>query len=86
MGSVEDRIMWEEEEARRTTCKQCGQRKVEDCRELWATPVCFACVPETQAEKRDANERAMRQLDARDCDAINALIPDPGNFNYGRGR
>ena len=31
-------------------------------------------------------ERAMRGLDARDCDAINAAIPDPGDFNYSRGR
>lgn len=32
------------------------------------------------------NQRAMRGLDARDCENINALIPDPGDFNYGRGR
>lgn len=26
-------------------CKQCQEREVEDERESWATPVCFACVP-----------------------------------------
>lgn len=25
-------------------CKQCQEREVEDERESWATPVCFACV------------------------------------------
>lgn len=27
------------------TCKQCGQREVEDARACYATPVCFACLP-----------------------------------------
>ena len=27
------------------TCKQCGQREVEDARVCYATPVCFACLP-----------------------------------------
>ena len=28
------------------TCKQCGKREVEDARACYATPVCFACLPE----------------------------------------
>ena len=28
------------------TCKQCGKREVEDARVCFATPVCFACLPE----------------------------------------
>jgi len=26
-------------------CRQCGKRRVEELREDWATPVCFACLP-----------------------------------------
>ncbi len=51
---------------------------------------CGACGHRVDEQRSHAefleNERAMRRLDARDCDAINAAIPDPGDFNYGRGR
>jgi hypothetical protein len=37
-------------------CKQCGAREVEAVRRLWATPVCFDCVPMVVAPD-DAHER-----------------------------
>lgn len=49
---------------------------------------CAACGHEARDQRPHEefleNERAMRQLDARDCENINAH--DGGDFNYGRGR
>lgn len=56
----------------------------------WECKCGFRTEQQRPHEEFLANERAMRGLDARDCDGINAQSgaapTDPDYFNYGRGR
>ncbi len=48
-------------------CKQCGAMDVEEDRESWATPVCFACLPPPKKLLRAPCSYAGRSGAAKPC-------------------